>query len=92
MRIIITESQIDELIFKFLDLHLRQETSENGKHINFYMGDEVEIVYDISDQLIFVDPHVYGLVYNMFDLTNTKTVKIFKDYLKSKGYKVKWFV
>jgi hypothetical protein len=50
------------------------------------------IAYDKGDMILFVRDHLYELLRDMFSLTNTSARKVFKDYIESKGYRVKRFV
>jgi hypothetical protein len=93
MKYIITESRLESVIFRFLDSYLKDYSPEdNGSLIVFGKGDENQIAYDKGDGILFIRDSLYELVRNMFSLTNTRAKKIFKDYMESKGYKVKRFV
>ena len=93
MKYIITESKLESVIFRFLDSYLKDYSPEdNGSLVVFGKGDKNQIAYDKGDGILFVRESLYQLIRDMFSLTNTPTKKIFKDYMESKGYKVKRFV
>ena len=65
---------------------------ENDKLVVFGKGDKNQIAYDIGDRILFVRDSIHELVKNMFSLSTNGTKRIFKDYIESKGYKVKRMV
>jgi hypothetical protein len=93
MKYIITESRLESVIFRFLDSYLKDYSIEdNGSLVVFGKGDKNQIAYDKGDMILFVRDSLNELVKNMFSMSNTSTKKLFKDYMQSKGYKVKRFV
>ena len=93
MKYIITESQLDSMVFRFLDSYLEDYgIDETPNMVIFGRNDKNQIAYDKEDQILFVRDHLYELVRNMFSLNNTPAKKVFKNYMESKGYKVKRFV
>lgn len=93
MKYTITESRLESVIFRFLDSYLKEYNIEdNGSLVIFGKGDKNQIAYDKGDMILFVRESLYELVRNMFNLTNTTAKKIFKDYMQSKGYRVKRMV
>lgn len=90
MKYIISESKLESVIFRFLDSYLQDYSMEdNGSLVIFGKGDKNQIAYDKGDKILFVRDSLYSLVRDMFSITNTPTKKIFKDYMESKGFKVK---
>jgi len=65
---------------------------ENSKLILFGSGDRNKIAYDKEDMILFVSDTLSDLVKNMFSLTYLQTRQVFRDYMESKGYKVKRFI
>jgi hypothetical protein len=93
MKYIITEERLNQIIFKFLDGYLSEyPKEENDKLVVFGKGDKNQIAYDIGDRILFVRDSIHELVKNMFSLSTNGTKRIFKDYIESKGYKVKRMV
>jgi hypothetical protein len=93
MKYIITESKLNAVIFRFLDSYLQESPKEeNDTLMVFGRGDKNMIAYDKGDMILFVRDHLYELLRDMFSLTNTSARKVFKDYIESKGYRVKRFV
>ena len=93
MKYIITESRLESVIFRFLDSYLKDYSIEdNGSLVVFGKGDKNQIAYDKGDMILFVREHLYELLRDMFSLNNTSARKVFKDYIESKGYRVKRFV
>ena len=93
MKYIITESRLESVIFRFLDSYLEEYPVIDGENlVLFGKGDFNQIAYDKGDKILFVRDSLYVLVRNMFNLTNTPAKKVFKDYMESKGYKVKRFM
>jgi hypothetical protein len=65
---------------------------DDGSLVIFGKGDKNQIAYDKGDMILFVRESLYELVRNMFNLTSSPAKKIFKDYMQSKGYRVKRMV
>lgn len=93
MKYIITEERLNQIIFKFLDGYLSEyPKEETDKLVVFGKGDKNQIAYDIGDKILLVRDSIHELVKNIFSLSTTGTNRIFKDYIESKGYKVKKMV
>jgi hypothetical protein len=93
MKYIISEEKLNKMIFLFLDTYLKEyPKEENDKLVIFGKGDKNQIAYDIGDRILFVRDSLSELVKGMFSLSTRGTKEIFKDYMQSKGYKVKRMV
>lgn len=93
MKYIISEEKLNKMIFLFLDTYLKEyPKEENDKLVIFGKGDKNQIAYDIGDRILFVRDSLLELVKGMFSLSTRGTKEIFKDYMQSKGYKVKRMV
>ena len=81
------------MIFLFLESYLTEYPIEdNGQLVVFGKGDKNQIAYDIGDRILFVRDSLHELVKKMFSLTDRGTKEIFKQFMESKGYKVKRMV
>ena len=93
MKYIITKSKLQSVVFRFLDSYLEEyPMEENENLVVFGRNDKNQIAYDKGDRILFVRDSLYELVRNMFSITNTPAKQLFKDYMESKGFKVKRFV
>ena len=93
MKYIISEEKLNKMIFLFLESYLTEYPIEdNGQLVVFGKGDKNQIAYDIGDRILFVRDSLHELVKKMFSLTDRGTREIFKQFMESKGYKVKRMV
>jgi|LauGreDrversion4_2_1035121.scaffolds.fasta_scaffold899066_2 hypothetical protein len=93
MKYIISEEKLNKMIFLFLESYLTEYPIEdNGHLVVFGKGDKNQIAYDIGDRILFVRDSLHELVKKMFSLTDRGTREIFKQFMESKGYKVKRMV
>jgi hypothetical protein len=93
MKYIITESQLESTIFRFLDSYLEKYSLEEISSLVVYgKGDKNQIAYDKGDQILMVREPLFQLVKRMFNLTTNGTRNVFIEFFKSKGYRVKRFV
>ena len=93
MKYIISEEKLNKMIFLFLESYLTEYPIEdNGQLVVFGKGDKNQIAYDIGDRILFVRDSLHELVKKMFSLTDRGTKEIFKQFMESKGYKVKRMV
>ena len=93
MKYIISEEKLNKMIFLFLESYLTEYPIEdNGQLVVFGKGGKNQIAYDIGDRILFVRDSLHELVKKMFSLTDRGTREIFKQFMESKGYKVKRMV
>ena len=89
----ISESKINNKIFIFLDAYLEDYSNEETDNLILYgKGKENKMAYEKGDQILFVIDHLFELIKSMFNLSNTGTKQVFKDYMASKGLRVKRFM
>ena len=89
----ISESKINNKIFLFLDSYLEDYSREETDNlILFGKGKQNQIAYEKGDQILFVIDHLFELIKSMFNLSKTGTKEVFKEYMASKGLRVKRFM
>jgi hypothetical protein len=94
MKIVINESQLDKIIFQFLEHQIKDYPKEKLSDTLIVYGEppETQLGIDTSRNILYVRPELYELVMRVFSLTNTPTKKVFKDFMETKGYKVEKIV
>lgn len=89
----ISESKINNKIFLFLDSYLEDYSRDETDNLILYgKGKENKMAYDKGEQFLFVIDHLFELIKSMFNLSKTGTIQVFKDYMASKGFRVKRFM
>jgi len=91
MKFIITESQLESTIFKFLDTYLDINSPEESESLIVF-GKGREIAYEKGDKLLMVRDRLFQKIKNLFNLSTSGARKIFIEYIESKGLKIKRFV
>jgi len=93
MKYLITETQFNGLIFRFLDSYLKDYSPEETPTLFIFgKGEKNQIAYDKGDEILFIRESLMELVQRMFSLSNTSARKMFKEYFKLKGLRVKRMV
>jgi len=90
MKIVINESQLDKIIFRFLEHQIKDYPKKKLSDTFIVYGEppDTQLGLDTVMNILYVRPELYELVMRVFSLTNTPTKKVFKDFMETKGYKV----
>lgn len=86
----LNESKINAMAFFFLDSYLKDYSPEEKENLIVWgKGKRNQIAYDKGDQILIVHDELFHKVEDMFNLTSEATTKLLKDYIESKGLRVK---
>ena len=90
IRGVINESKLDKKIFMFLNGYLVDHSPEHNNDLILYgRGTNNVIAYDKNEKLLMVADGLFQTIKNMFNLSNTATTRVFRDYFESMGHQVK---
>jgi hypothetical protein len=96
MKVIISETRLEEIVFKYLDIILKDLEQVNGKHVDIifkYSYENRKLIGELGweePDKLWVSQKLVNKIFQVIPLGHSKIQKIIGKYIKSKfGLEVK---